>query len=434
MNIKNSYLIFAIMSFSAMSVKADVWTLDHTVKKAVEVSNQVAIESLNAEMSGLDAVSAEKGWYPSVSVSTRANIISELMEIEMPFKTIRFGDYDTYDFCLRFNQLLYDGGRLKALREASLDRAAMSSYRSEAVRLGVEYQAKTAFWRIVMTGQTLKAAQHSIIEAQNHLKDVNARYKEGMVLENDVLRARLRVSQAEMDMISRNTGLESARAAFRKLVALDHDEEVTVEWNDEYSSGTISPELEKAVELRPEFRVFDAALAVSEKSARQAQADIRPAVGFFGAFNYGKPGLDLPANEWMHYFSGGVMVNWNIWDWGTSSRNVEKAMITRKQTMKKREDFIRELTNQLTDTVAECNEAQKREILAQQAAEYAERQLEQINVSYREGIVTETDYDNAHAVYTRAILEKSVSSIVLRLHEAKIEFILGIAYNGGDNE
>jgi len=69
-----------------------------------------------------------------------------------------------------------------------------------------------------------------------------------------------------------------------------------------------------------------------------------------------------------------------------------------------------------------------------EAEEYAQRQLELINVSYRAGMVTETDYDNAHAVYTRAALEQSVTSVALRLAMAKIEYVLGTRYGGGKDE
>lgn len=434
MNMKH-FTAFILCVFCTPGIShADVWTLDRTVSTAVTVSNLVDMEKLNTDSARLDAVSAAKGWYPTVSMSTGANVVSEVMEIKLPFNTIRFGDYDSYDFKLRFNQLIYDGGRLKALREASQERSEMSTFQADAVSLGVEFQAKAAFFGVVMAEKTIEASDQSINEAINHLRDVNARYREGMALENEVLSARLRISQTEMDLELRKADLEKARAAFRRVVGLGHVEEVSVVWNDKEPHTEITPQVDKVPDTRPEFRAFDAALAASEKSAQRARADIRPSIGLFGAFNYGKPGLDMPANEWMHYFSGGVLLNWSIWDWGTVSRNVLKEEINQKRTMKTRDDFKRNLTQQLSDAVTSYNAAKKREELAGEAAEYARCQLDLVTSSYREGMVTETDYDNAHTVYTRIILEKSVASVAVRLSEAAIEYVLGIHYSGGNNE
>ena len=89
MNKKQVLAAFICLCLTAVHAKADVWTLDQTVRKAVEVSNQVDIQKLNAGIADLDAESAVMGWYPAVSLTAGANIVSDVMEISMPFKDIR---------------------------------------------------------------------------------------------------------------------------------------------------------------------------------------------------------------------------------------------------------------------------------------------------------------------------------------------------------
>ena len=431
MNMRLFFLVFFFIPWTASSVYGDAWTLDKTVKTAVEVSNLVGMEQLNAESARLDAVSADMGWYPTVSLSGRANVVSEVMEISLPFKNIRFGDYDSYDMMIGVNQLMYDGGRLRALEAASEEHAKMSVFQAEAAALAVEYQAKAAFFGVVMAEKTLDASRQSLLEANNHLRDVRVRQREGMALENDVLRARLRASQAEMDLEVRKTELEKAGAAFRKVTGLGADEDVTVTWKEGGVPKPQSPHLDTALRQRPEFRAFDSAASASEITAQTAHAGKLPTIGLYGTFNYGKPGLDMPANEWMHYFSGGIALNWRVWDWGITERTIEKALIERKRTLKRRDDFTREITRQMTDSAVDYNAAKKRKTLASEAADIARRQLELATVSYREGVLTETDYDNSHAMFTRAMLEESVAAISLWLAQAKIEYVLGIKYHGG---
>ena len=150
MNIKQLTLLIAVLLFTFRTGHTEEWTIARTVNAALKVSNQIAVEKLGADEASLDAISAEKGWFPKLSFSAGANYVSEVMEIKIPFKTIRFGDYDSYDFNIMFNQLLYDGGRLKALKESGENRSMMSQYNAEAVSLAVEFQAKAAFFTVIM--------------------------------------------------------------------------------------------------------------------------------------------------------------------------------------------------------------------------------------------------------------------------------------------
>lgn len=414
-------------------VMSEVWTIDRAVDTAVSASMTVASEALNADGARLDAQSAAKKWYPAFSAGTSANVVSDVMEISMPFKTIRFGDYDSYDLTVGVSQLVYDGGRLAALREASLERSRMSGYRADAARLTAAYQAKRAFYTVVMSDKLLEAAAVSVDEASNHLKDVLARRKQGMALEADVLRARLRVSQAAMERETRKSDCEKARAVFRETLGLAADSEIEVAWKESDITLSYSDTAFETVRRhRPEFSMFDAAIASFEKTSDAAKADRRPTIGFSGGFHYGRPGLNQPANDWMHYFTGGIALKWNIWDWGEAGRVSEKALIEQKKIEQSRTDFERKLTRDLTEATATRDAAVRRFELAREASDFAVTQLALTSSAYREGVATETDYDNAHAAYTKSRFETSSAAVAVETADATLEYILGLSYTGGE--
>lgn len=411
------------------------WTLEKTIDVAREVSNQMDIEQYEAEKADIDAVTYNKKWLPSLDVSATAKYVSEVMEINIPFKTITFGGHDLYDFSVTLNQLIYDGGRLRALMEAGEKRSLTSRYTTEAIGLGVEFQAKVAFFSVVIAEKALQVASQSLEEAKRHLHDITARFEQGMALENDVLRAKLRVSNAEMDIVSKNAGIEKGKAAFRKIAGLGADEEVTIVWDEERGMQTIDREIwEQFSERRPEFRAYDSAITASEKRMRVLKADYYPGLGLFGRFNYGKPGLDLPDNEWMHYFSSGVTLNWNAWDWGETKREIDKASLDKKRIQKNRDEFKLALTQQITEALAEYREAQRRMKLAEEAESLARKQMELTHSAFGEGAATETDFDNAHTMFTKATYEKAISKVSLWMCAAKVDYMLGIRYSGGTHE
>jgi len=429
MTVKSLAIAVTILCFICPTADAEVWTLGRAVQKAVEASNEIDAERLDASLADIDSEGARSGWYPSVSMSTGANIVSDVMEINLPFNSVRFGDYDSYDFTVGFNQLVYDGGRLKALGNASRERSRMNTNRARAVTLAVEFQSKAAFYGIVLAEKTVETSRTSIEEANKHLAVVLARRRQGLALETDVVRARLRISQAEMYLADRSAELETAKARFREILGLDPGDEITVDWNESAVSLYARFD-ESALRSRPEFAAFDAAVRSAEQTAETARAGLRPSIGLFGAFHYGRPGLDMPANDWMHYFTGGVLLSWNVWDRGNAGRDTRKALVAKKKAERNKNTFERHISRELTEALAAHGAAEKRRELSAQAAEYAESQLKLVSASYREGMATETDYDNAHTAYTRAMLDTSVASLAVHLSKAKIDYVLGISYGG----
>ena len=343
---------------------------------------------------------------------------------------MQFGDYDSYDLALRVNQIIYDGGRLSAAREAALNRAEAAEWQARAATLAVEFRAKAAFFGVLLADRAVDAAQQSVTEAQLHLDDVLARRRQELALETDVTGARLRVSQAELELVSCEADSERARAAMRSLLGLSPDVTIEIAWEDVPVTPP-SGDAADALTNRPEIEAFAQSIAAAEKSADSARAGSRPTLGMYGGFNYGRPELDMVANDWMHYFSAGISLNWDIWNWGQTGRQVEQALIGARQVERRLDDFTRELGRQLTEAQADWTEAAKRRDIAAESVEYASQRLELINTAYREGLATETDYDTAHASFSRAVMEESVAEAAMQVAAARIEYVMGIRYTGG---
>lgn len=433
---KRKYLLFlfACLALTGKTAGGEVWTLDRAVSAALVASNNAAVNRLEADGAKIDAFSAKMNWYPTLSFTGSAGYVNKVMEINLPGRDIQFGGNDSYDFKVRLNQLVYDGGRLSALREAGTYRSEMNLHQAEASELAAEFQAKTAFFSIAAAQENIKAAEQSILEAKNHLQDVIALRGQGMALEDDVLATKLLISQAEMSLVSQQANLERAKSAFRKATGLKPDEEITIRLSDKEGASIDSVSADDAFKNRPEFKAYEASLAASEKSAQSVRADLYPSIGFSGSYSYGKPGINIPANQWMSYLSGGISLSWTFWDWGRVNREVEKAEITRQKTMKNRDDLKLMIAQQVSDALTSYKEARERARLAGESADFAKRHLDTVAKSFKQGMATENDYDTAHALYTRSLYDSAASGFAVQISAAQVEYVLGIRYTGGKHD
>ncbi len=433
MTIRTILCFLCVLSLRGPSAHAQLpWTPERTAGRAVEVSARVTTEAIEADQAALDRRNAAAGRYPSVLLSGTAGVTSEVMEIALPGRTIRFGDYDSYAFALGVQQLLYDGGAIAASERAASDRIDMNEAQRRAAALTTERAALLAFWSVVASGKTLEADREAVTEAAAHRQVVEARVRQGMALEVDELRASLRVSQAVMDTVSRTAEHRRAEAAFRAIVDIDPSEPLNLAWDDE--ADPCAPAAIDTTGLagrRPEFRTFDAMMRTADDAAERARAQSRPRVGLLAAANYGRPGLNLPENNWMHWFSAQVNVSWNVWDWGVAERNAEQAELDRRKAAEERADFARNLHRALVEVAAVYDEAVEHARLAAEAERVARAQLDSVTAAYRAGAATETDYGASHAAFTRASLEAAAAQVNCRLARVDLRYTLGMSILDG---
>ena len=432
-------LFFLVILFICNHGTADAeeWTVDRAVAAAVAASRTAGIERLDAHAIDLDTRSASTGWLPNLTMSAGANVVSDVMEIPLPFKSIRFGDYDSYDFAVGFRQLLYDGGRIAESKKTLDARSRATGFRADIIDLETAFRTRTAFWTLAMTQRRVAAESESIRRAEIHLRDAEIRLKEGTALQQEVLSARFRVSQTRMDLTTAEAECDRNAAVFRMITDSPSEMDISLVWDRDTIPPIPEPDIAGALSVRPETKALNASIEASRYMEKQALSVRRPTLGLFGAFHYGRPGLDMPANDWMHYFIGGVSLSWNVWDWGDASRNAEKAHITGRQSELRLDDFQRSLARELDSARATYREVSQRAALAVEAREVAKARLDLVEAAYREGAATETDYDSAHADYAKAVIDESVAAVSVRIVVAQIDYILGCSLpgnNGGINE
>jgi len=183
----------------------------------------------------------------------------------------QFGDYYNTDTTFNIRQPLLRGfGRRLARRQltsAEVRRAAASrqeSYQRQQVAVDVA----RAYYQIVTQQGLAEVAEKSLDRSRRLLEASEAKLQAGRVSQLDVFRARQLVTQAEMQLLDAEAGVEDARDQLRNLMGRDLDYHFEVERGIPKIGEPV--ELEAAVALalerRPEVETAEA-LAVDADGA-----------------------------------------------------------------------------------------------------------------------------------------------------------------------
>ncbi|MDX1531454.1 MAG: TolC family protein, partial [Rhodothermales bacterium] len=177
---------------------------------------------------------------------------------------------------------------------------------------------------------------------------------------------------------------------------------------------------------RPEYAAFDRAKTTLDRQAALAASARRPRVSVFAEAAAGRPaGLDFFENRLTPFYTAGLRVAWQPWDWRTSAR--EREMLGLRRAM------IEARADAFTLDVAAAAEQQRREVerlealLASDDAllERRRRITAEAAVRFENGALTATDFLLERNAEHRARLARDLHRVQLAQARARYQTLLG---------
>jgi outer membrane protein TolC len=196
-------------------------------------------------------------------------------------------------------------------------------------RQTVADQVKQAYYSILQTQSALEAA-NQVVKFYTELSQLTERYlAQEVVLKSDALNVKTQLAKAHYEVVKLQDGLQSQQEALNELLGRDVSTDFTVQAIPELATYELSlaEARRRAQDQRPEIR--EAGLKI-----KQAQLDVRAERALY------IPDVSLS----FHYLSPfnvnfvpknitavGLMVNWDIFDWGRKKKELAEKTLTVKQ-------------------------------------------------------------------------------------------------------
>lgn len=428
--------VILILPLAASAQKRPL-SLEEAIAAGLEASPGLHASRMRVESSAARSREVEAGRLPSFKLGAGYTRLSEVppFEVILPISpnpiVVSQNYFNNFNLRLGVQQALFTGFRLQAGAESAKMLEKSAGQDLEKDRAEFIFAVKSAYWGLARAREFEKVIDENIRQVGEHLKDVRAFFDQGLLTKNDVLRAELELSNAEIMRIDARNAAEVALTSLDSLIGLPLDTDVDLTTSAESQASRLpaveDPSIATALANRPELRSAEFRIRASELGVKTARSGFYPQVFLSGNYYYLRPNPRfMPARD---KFNGtwdlGISVSYDIWNWGQTKSRTEqaKAQLAQAQDGRKllEDQAVLEVT-QSRLTLARANEKIR---VAGQAVGQAEENLRVTRERFKQGVALNADVLDADVALLQARMNRAQAAIDLVLAQARLEKALG---------
>jgi len=240
-----------------------------------------------------------------------------------PVGVVPLGFESAYKVALQLSQVIFSGGSIEAkIQSARWKVRATEAERSRTLQ-GVANGARRAYYSVKRAGDKLAVAEEARSLAQEHLKQVESFFRNGVVAKNEVLRVEVDVAGAELAVIRAQNAVDVAWTALERAVGAPLRSSWTLAEGEEgapvpHEGG--DPE-SRALASRPEIRMLESSRQAALFLAEAAAGAAKPQVMIQGEVGRQGDSFFPEEDEWKITLAA----QWRLYDSGEVAARVDQA-------------------------------------------------------------------------------------------------------------
>ena len=403
-----------------------VVTVDEAVRRALARNHDLQTTRENIEAAAGRRKQALQRYLPGISAS---------MDYQRSFddRAVFSGgtsfpvNPNNYSQTYALSQTLIDWGAIKSIQAAGSDLSA-SKFDYEQARADIVLLTKQQYYTLLRAQLLSDVADSALVVSQQELRRVNSLFELGMVAKGDVLKAQVRISQSQLDVLSNRNTVVLERARLARLMGQDPNDDLEAA-RDVSTSPTVvdsAAVLDEAIRNRPDLKAAEASLAAANANVGAARADYLPTLR--GRLSYthsdsvftlsGEPsrnltlGLDLPLFSSFYGTKGAIRAS-------RAARNQARYALDRLRL---------DVAVEVREAIANARQANEGLLVAADQVASAEEDLKLSQEKYNVGSGTILELIDAQVALQRARSNYVQALTQVRSSEASLERVRGRTY------
>ena len=305
---------------------------------------------LIARTTELTVRNIQKAWFPQISVTAQGSYQNKVtawpenlqgMFAQMGIQ-LQGLSRDQYKVGIDVRQTLFDGGTIGSRREIARGEGAVQAAQTEVDLYKIGQRVHEMYFGLLLLDEQLRLNADVNALLRSNEAQLAAMLKSGTASAGDfenVKAERLSAEQQQTELLSQRQTLQRLLSLFCGIPV------------DSIRRPAV-PNLPSGENKRPELRLFDRRLQLTDAQEKALDAQLLPQLGFFAQGYYGNPGLnlfeDMMKRRWSWNGIAGLKLTWNLSALYTHRNEKSKLRVQRELIENARQQFL--FNNQLDET------------------------------------------------------------------------------------
>ena len=305
---------------------------------------------LIARTTELTVRNIQKAWLPQISVTAQGSYQNKVTawpeNLQGLFSQMGLQlqglSRDQYKVGIDVRQTLFDGGAIGSRREIARGEGAVQAAQTEVDLYKIGQRVHEMYFALLLLDEQLRLNADANALLRSNEQQLAAMLKSGTASAGDfenVKAERLSAEQQQTELLSQRQTLQRLLSLFCGIPV------------DSIRRPPV-PNLPSGENKRPELRLFDCRLQLTDAQEKALDAQLLPQLGLFAQGYYGNPGLnlfeDMMKRRWSWNGIAGLKLTWNLSALYTHRNEKSKLRVQRELIENARQQFL--FNNQLDET------------------------------------------------------------------------------------
>ncbi len=396
--------ILALFISGAATASASAGALDLTLEAAVRTAleNNATVVTAD-ETRRIYKEKIKEYWgtvYPQLSATGKYTRNIEAPSVFIGGKSIKSGLNNAYSASLDLNQVLWSGGKIGAgLRMADMY-ATDSDEQLKTARSSIARSVKQMYYQVLLSSALAAIQRESLDLAVQHLRTIEAQYKQGLASDLSVLRQQVEVSNTEPALTQAWNLYEEGLIELKNLLGLDPETDIALADSLACAAGEpgeIEGLYKTALMNRPEYRDAKLQRDLYREMIKVEQTAHYPYLSAFASRQFqGQSESGFPGESGRSWSTtAGLSLSLPVFSGGSTSSKVRQARLQAEIAETKVTDMERRIKIEVKKAWLGLKEALLR--LKSQAAsvETARKALAATEARFNNGLASQLELNDA---------------------------------------
>ena len=328
----------------------------------------------------------------------------QLMQERFSFPAFTAGDpndpdpLNNYTTEFEVSMPVFTGGALSAgIRQAGRMADAADAVRTHTAR-AVDLGVTEAYLGTRLAGRFLSLAERARETTAKHVEQAQAFFDTGMIVESDLLLAKVQLARMDENLVRARNGERLARAGLNRAMGVDQSSEFTLAEPPPAAAPevvTLEEALTRAVANRADLRAADRQVDAMQAGVTRARADYLPQIGVAARWDWND---DRIFGDHGDSYALVARAEWSVWNWGLTRARVTRSKSEHAAAAEARRDRHDQVEFEVRRSWQAVEEARARRAATTSAIGAAERALSILEDRFGQGIAKITDLLDAETI------------------------------------